>query len=581
MPPKTTSARGQTLHHNPQLVPPAPVTLPLPPAHTSAQGEGDNNSSDSDSSGSKAGKRGRKWKHTTNIVELMRNKKKPKNKLDHFKRAAKSLSKTESPYINYCAVLIAGLDHDGKLPEDLLEPEDDNDPDKACNLKIYDQLITFIPNFDAYMDEILEANALDELVGIMNTSASTAISGNVRILKTRILSNALDVLGIDSFTPPINGDLSKLFVCGWNHGQLSMLLCTPIKLDECQKDPDTFQLRVLEDDITIDSSHILVFMYDDLRDAASNGEEYVESGRFLGQLLFLVWVTIFLGPETASAYRSNPPGARFNFKMIAYAGLLASHSLSASTDWRSDDGAVVKEMFFESIVSMFEDPDIRDEDVVRNTLEQWTDQVGWMLPGDEKNKHQENIEDDQDSTLAQLKRLRRKERLHKDSTAKSSTSAHASPGPSTISAPTNNNSESTPVPINDSNSIVVPTNNNSDDSQPLPTPSPHSQESDLVKSTAVDLLVSVSKSPLAASPAPPGPAVSNLPSSTRNSKPQASNQKHIPTWAKTKEVNSQPPTSVSNTSASNQDTSIKESSKLSSPSPVLRRTTRKVCVNNK
>ncbi|THU99854.1 hypothetical protein K435DRAFT_794662 [Dendrothele bispora CBS 962.96] len=517
----------------------------------------------------------KKRKHTTNLVELMRNKKKrgksgPKNKLDHFKRAAKLLSKTESPYINYCGVLMAGLERDGKLPEELEDPEVDDDLDRVRNLKIYDKLVTHIPNFDVDIEEILEADALDELVSIMNTSASTAISGDVRILKTRILSYALEILGIESFTPPIDGDLSKSVVRGWNHSQLSMLLCTPIKLDECQKDPDTFRLRVLEGDINIDSSHIPVFMYDDLGDATSNGHEYVESGIFLGQLLFLiecqVWVTVFLGPETASAYRTNPPGTRFNIKkvgpahsyklkevtprMIAYAGVLASHSLSASTDWHTDDGAVVKEMFFDSIVAMFEDPDIRDEEVVRNVLNQWTEQVGWMLPGNEKSKTQD-IKDDPDSTLAQLKRLRRKERLHEDSMAKSSASAHASPGPSTISATANNGSESIPVPINDSNSIPLLANKNSDnDSQPLPAPTPRSPESDTVQSTAIDLPLSVSKSPLATLPAPPSPDVHKSSSSTDKSKPRVSKKERVPTWA------DKPSTSVSNTSASNQDPSI-------------------------
>ncbi|THV04983.1 hypothetical protein K435DRAFT_790676 [Dendrothele bispora CBS 962.96] len=513
---------------------------------------------------------------------------------------------------------MAGLERDGKLPEELEDPEVDDDLDRVRNLKIYDKLVTHIPNFNVDIEEILEADALDELVSIMNTSASTAISGDVRILKTRILSYALEILGIESFTPPIDGDLSKSVVRGWNHSQLSMLLCTPIKLDECQKDPDTFRLRVLEGDINIDSSHIPVFMYDDLGDATSNGHEYVESGIFLGQLLFLiecqVWVTVFLGPETASAYRTNPPGTRFNIKkvgpahsyklkevtprMIAYAGVLASHSLSASTDWRTDDGAVVKEMFFDSIVAMFEDPDIRDEEVVRNVLNQGTEQVGWMLPGNEKSKTQD-IKDDPDSTLAQLKRLRRKERLHEDSMAKSSASAHASPGPSTISATANNGSESIPVPINDLNSIPLSANKNSDnDSQPLPAPTPRSPESDTVQSTAVDLPLSVSKSPLewgnpipksqkeqdnhfypyclsaspplATLPAPPSPDVHKSSSSTDKSKPRVSKKERVPTWAE------KPSTSVSNTSASNQDPSIEESSKLSSSSPVPRCSTRTV-----
>ncbi|THU78821.1 hypothetical protein K435DRAFT_876213 [Dendrothele bispora CBS 962.96] len=367
-------------------------------------------------------KRKRKRNTRATIVESLRNKKKRKgdgqrvNDLDAFKSAARLFSCTWSPYIDWSRALNTGLDRD-EIIEAGCRNVAHKDPERSQVLKLYDKLVEVVPDAVDLLREVLENEALDELVTAMSLAASQSISNDVRELKSRILVWAKQFLHIDNYDPPISDDDKA--GRGWHHPQIARLLCTPIKLPEFERDPKKFCARVHENSIRINHESFPACFYDDGGKKASEHKDFVCEHLLLSEILAKVWVDIFLGHANSAAF-SETPNERFTvlkkgkayryginqvtYRTIAYASVLMRHSLSASSDWRNDDGAVIKRDAFDAVIALFEDPELTQPDWNADLLSTWNRTIGWMLPNsDEITGLVSN--DDHDSSLHMIRSL--------------------------------------------------------------------------------------------------------------------------------------------------------------------------------
>ncbi|THU90007.1 hypothetical protein K435DRAFT_864707 [Dendrothele bispora CBS 962.96] len=291
------------------------------------------------------------------------------------------------------------------------------DPERSQVLELYDKLVEVVPDTVDLLREVLENEALDELVTAMSLAASQSISNDVRELKSRILVWAKQFLHIDNYDPPISDDDKA--GRGWHHPQIARLLCTPIKLPEFERNPKKFCARVRENSIPINHQSFPACFYHDGGKKASEHKDFVCEHLLLSEILAKVWVDIFLGHTTSAAF-SETPNARFTvlkkgkayrygitqvtYRTIAYASVLMRHSLSASSDWRNDDGAVIKRDAFDAVIALFEDPELTQPDWNADLLSTWNRTIGWMLPNsDEITGLVSN--DDQDSSLHMIRSL--------------------------------------------------------------------------------------------------------------------------------------------------------------------------------
>ncbi|THU85332.1 hypothetical protein K435DRAFT_869396 [Dendrothele bispora CBS 962.96] len=353
------------------------------------------------------------------ITESLRNKRKKKgdgqsvNDLDAFKDAARRFACTYSPYINWSRVLTTGLERD-EVIEDGCRNIADKEPERSKVLELYDLLLGVVPDALDLLREVVDNEAVDEL---MNLAASGLISNDIRGLKSRILDWSKVFLDIQEFIPPIPAEGKK--VRGWYHTQLARLLCTPVKLDEYDKNPAEFCARVRENSICIDHRCFPSCFYSDAGVKASKHRDFVCEDLLLSTLLAKVWVDIFLGHTNAETFADNPntkfrvlkKGKAYQYgitevtyRSIAYASLLMRHSLSSSTDWWTDDGAVVKRAAFDAVVALFEDPKYIQEEWNLDLLNAWNTTLGWLLPSADAITGLES-DDDEDCSLNMIQTI--------------------------------------------------------------------------------------------------------------------------------------------------------------------------------
>ncbi|THU90571.1 hypothetical protein K435DRAFT_864201 [Dendrothele bispora CBS 962.96] len=405
--PSTRRGRSTTRQRRPS---PAQSRSPSPPVgqdDAEDSSEGDN----------------RKRKAHVTLTEALRNKRKrkgdgrlPCSDLTHFKNAARRFSCTWSPFIDWSRVFNTGLERDEVIDEGCKNVALD-DPERSRVLELYDKLIEAVPDAVALLEEAVSNESLDELVTQMTIAASGSISNDIRDLKERILDWAKQSLDIETFDPPLLED-GKKSNRGWRHPQIGRLLCTPVKLAEFDKNPENFCARVREHSVRINHKHFPSCFYSDGGLKASTDSKFVCHNLLIGSILFKAWVNIFLGEHTADMYIANDGTFRVSkkgkayqydihritYRTIAYASLLVRHSLSASSDWRTDDRAVVKRSAFDAVVALFEDPKFMQDFWNDGLLKYWNSELGWMLPSADEPDGLES-DDDEDSSLNMISAL--------------------------------------------------------------------------------------------------------------------------------------------------------------------------------
>ncbi|KAK7433689.1 hypothetical protein VKT23_020636 [Stygiomarasmius scandens] len=103
----------------------------------------------------------RKRKAQATITESLQNRRKRKgdgqrlNDLDVFKSAARCLSSTWSPYIDWSCVLNTGLDRDEVIEEGCKNVAD-KEPEQSQILEVYDTLLKIVPNAEDLLCEVVE-----------------------------------------------------------------------------------------------------------------------------------------------------------------------------------------------------------------------------------------------------------------------------------------------------------------------------------------------------------------------------------------------------------------------------------------
>ncbi|THU76953.1 hypothetical protein K435DRAFT_812912 [Dendrothele bispora CBS 962.96] len=335
-----------------------------------------------------------------NLVELLRNKKPKrgqrttsKNDLDRFRDAARRFAPIY-PYVDWFPVLILGLEEEGIIQPGFLDDADVGERTREKYLELFSLLDGVVPYVFEHLENATRSNALGELATSMNSAVSNAISQDVRGAKSSLLHYLRSYLGYDAWSPPIKGEGTKSDSRGWKHPQLARMLCTPIKLNDFEKNPVDFCVQVRDGVIRINHTHFPAFFYQDLGKRASERRDYCcEGGLLRSPFLIRAWVHLFLGEYNAERYID---------------GEKARHTLAASNDWRTDDGAVVKRSAFDAILALAED-DLVDEEWIADLLKYWNDAVGFLLPSGDDLEGLED-DDDEDSTLNMLRTLRKCQR---------------------------------------------------------------------------------------------------------------------------------------------------------------------------
>ncbi|THU91090.1 hypothetical protein K435DRAFT_863734 [Dendrothele bispora CBS 962.96] len=360
--------------------------------------------------------------------------------LSAFKNVARRFSFTWSPYIDWSRVLNTGLDRDEVIEEGCLNVAT-ADPERSTVLKMYDEMVALVPDAIELLEGVVCNEFLDDLVTKMNTAASASISNDIRDLKDLVLVWAKEALGISSFDPPLRED-GKKSNRGWHHPQIARLLCTPIKLTE-------FCALVRAGKIRINHRHFPSCFYWDYGTKASEDRNNVLHHLLTSPILAKAWIHIFLGEANASLY--NETDGRFRVfrkgkayqrgitevtpRTIAYTSVLVRHSLSASSDWRNDDGAVIKRSAFDAIVALFENPKLKKGEFCDLVLEYWNDEIGWMLPSADEATGLES-DDDEDSSLNIIQAIVENERRERER-QKATNSGSSSRSPTPDSSDTN------------------------------------------------------------------------------------------------------------------------------------------------
>ncbi|THU78621.1 hypothetical protein K435DRAFT_811396 [Dendrothele bispora CBS 962.96] len=445
----TTRSRGTTAkpRSTTKSKPKKKATKARPTRRSSTPSEqpesGDDNSNEDEEEESKV-RVPSKRKSISNITQSLINKRQkqmtlPESDLEYFRSAARRFSATYSPYIDWYQVIYAGLEH----VDDLVEsghaylPQDETSLDTL--IELYQELAAVVPDMASLLEQVVDDGAIDGLITSMNLAASAAISQDIRELKSSILTYAREHLEIKHFDPPIKEDGSKADTRGWHHPQIGRLLCTPIKLPQFLKDPQKFCTLVRDGVVRINHTQFPSCFYQDGGAAASQGKDFVlehllrsqllakvTSANFLLVILFLadgtgqVFVNIYFGKSTADNFVDGEHDSRFRVKRsgkayryniqeityrhIAYTSLLLRHSLSASDDWRTDDGAVVKCAAFDAVIALFEKPKYNDEEFTAQLLKEWNEMFGWMLPSGEDATGLDS-DDDEDSSLNMIQAL--------------------------------------------------------------------------------------------------------------------------------------------------------------------------------
>ncbi|THU99552.1 hypothetical protein K435DRAFT_855541 [Dendrothele bispora CBS 962.96] len=419
-----TKSRG-TMKSKSKTTQVACSTEPSPPPNKQPEGN-DNSSEEEEGDGHVNSKR----KPMSNITKSLINKRQrrvslPESDLEYFRSAARRFSATYSPYIDWYQVIYAGLEH----VDDLIESGHAYLPQDQASLdtlkELYKELASVVPDMASLLEQVVDNGAVDGLITSMNLAASTAISQDIRELKSSILVYAREHLEIEHFSPPIKEDGSKADTRGWHHPQIGRLLCTPIKLPKFLKNPEQFCTLVIEGGIRINHQQFPSCFYQDGGAAALQGKDFVLEHLLRSQLLAKVFVNIYFGKATADDFTDGEPESRFRVKRsgkayryniqeityrhIAYTSLLLRHSLSASDDWRSDDGAVVKQSAFDAVIALFEIPKLMDEEFNTQLLKEWNEMFGWMLPTGEEARGLSS-DDDEDSSLNMIQALVRRKR---------------------------------------------------------------------------------------------------------------------------------------------------------------------------
>ncbi|THU77470.1 hypothetical protein K435DRAFT_877796 [Dendrothele bispora CBS 962.96] len=434
---KTTGSRNTTTKSRGTTAKPRNTTKPRskkkatkgcptrrsPTANEQPESDGDDSNEDEDKENE--GRVPSKRKSMSNITQSLINKRQkqmtlPESDLEYFRSAARRFSATYSPYIDWYQVIYAGLEH----VDDLVEsghaylPQDEKSLDTL--IELYKELAAVVPDMASLLEQVVDDGAIDGLITSMNLAASAAISQDIRELKSSILTYAREHLEIKHFDPPIKEDGSKADTRGWHHPQIGRLLCTPIKLPQFLKEPEKFCTLVRDGVICINHAQFPSCFYQDGGAAASQGKDYVLEHLLRSQLLAKVFVNIYFGKSTADNFVDGEHDSRFRVKRsgkayryniqeityrhIAYTSLLLRHSLSASDDWRTDDGAVVKCAAFDAVIALFERPKYTDEEFTTQLLKEWNEMFGWMLPSGEDATGLDS-DDDEDSSLNMIQAL--------------------------------------------------------------------------------------------------------------------------------------------------------------------------------
>ncbi|THV03578.1 hypothetical protein K435DRAFT_851702 [Dendrothele bispora CBS 962.96] len=352
---------------------------------------------------------------------VRRGSKQLKTELETFKDAARWLTASHDPFIPWLQVLCTGVEEHGIVDEGTYSNVPDDDRERQVH----------VPNLREHLEDVIENDYLDALVQEMNNSVSDTRSQDVRAVRSFVLRWARSVLEIDDFNPPLdaNDPIDKNY--GWYHPQLAELLVTPIKLREFLEDPNLFCQSVLNNrpGYKINHTHFPAFFYQDLGTEASQGPQYVTARLFKGWMLAAGWVLIFIGKEALLNYVKDANSrswtvrqtgkawthhmTKITYRSIAYTSLIVRHCLSASDDWRMDDGGVNKEGAFRAVIQLFEDPEYDElADWAKEIVAFWNSSLSWMLPGAE-NTGLDDAEDadsslsaeDADSSLSQIKEM--------------------------------------------------------------------------------------------------------------------------------------------------------------------------------
>ncbi|KAI0263908.1 hypothetical protein BC834DRAFT_970987 [Gloeopeniophorella convolvens] len=290
-----------------------------------------------------------------------------------YHKAARWIRRSEDPWIDFHGVFTYGFKAtDPRAYEELVNQEHftitEVDEDKVRQyVRIYKLLGGRIPTLTRETRKFIGTPGhMTTLASYMGSMVSAAISDDVGGLRDDGLSYVVSTW--QELTPAIPNNTSKEERRGWKHQMCAELLCPVDHLKAFEDNPDGTISKLEQGLLELDSKQLCLFMYRDFTvDHDHLDKGLLESALLMKSGAYEKHVKSKRGQVELNGLMSVTP------QSICYSAVHVRWFLCGVGDWRHEDGPVVKQELFNSLLGLFSEEGM--EKWAKELLKTWNKEM--------------------------------------------------------------------------------------------------------------------------------------------------------------------------------------------------------------